>query len=197
MLETDAKSRLLEEMLKHVPFEGWTDDSMRHAAQLAGISPVSLSMLFPKGVVDVVDFFILYSDQKMVEAILLLPLTEMKIRERIIAAIQIRLEQGLQHKNTIRRAMAYYALLHHAALAAHSVWRTADAIWYAIGDNSSDTSYYTERLTLSAVYSSTLLFWLDDFSDDHLESWKFLDRRIENVMQLGKMTSAFKKKLKW
>lgn len=196
MLETDAKSRLLDEMLKHVPFEGWTADSMQHAAVLAGITPVSLTLLFPKGVVDVIDFFTVKADQDMVEAIMLLPLSAMKIRERISAAIKIRLEQGNVHHNAIRRAMACYALPHHAALAAHSLWRTADSIWYAIGDNSTDASYYTKRLTLAAVYSSTLLFWLDDHSDDHVDSWQFLDRRIENVMQLGKLTGSLKKKFK-
>ncbi|MGB0960806.1 MAG: COQ9 family protein, partial [Halocynthiibacter sp.] len=43
---------------------------------------------------------------------------------------------------------------------------------------------------LSAVYSSVLLFWLGDESEDHVDSWAFLDRRIENVMQFEKAKVA-------
>ena len=45
-------------------------------------------------------------------------------------------------------------------------------------------SFYTKRLTLAGVYSATLLFWLDDASEDGAESWKFLDRRIAGVMRI-------------
>jgi ubiquinone biosynthesis protein COQ9 len=36
--------------------------------------------------------------------------------------------------------------------------RLADEIWFLAGDVSVDTSWYTKRATLSAIYSSTGLF---------------------------------------
>ena len=56
-----------------------------------------------------------------------------------------------------------------------------------LGDTSEDVNWYTKRATLSAVYSSTVLFWLGDTSEGHAETWAFLDRRIENVMQIEKV----------
>jgi ubiquinone biosynthesis protein COQ9 len=48
-------------------------------------------------------------------------------------------------------------------------------------------NWYTKRATLSAVYSSTVLYWLGDTSDGHQATWEFLDRRIDNVMQIEKV----------
>ena len=36
---------------------------------------------------------------------------------------------------------------------------------------------------MSAVYASTVLYWLGDDSEGSEETWHFLDRRIEDVMK--------------
>ncbi len=70
-------------------------------------------------------------------------------------------------------------------------WRTADVIWRNAGDTSSDYNHYTKRLTLSAVYASTLLTWLDDQSDGFADTAAFLDRRLGNVMQFEKLKAQW------
>ncbi len=189
MLENEMKTRLLQEMLLHVPFDGWQESTLNNAAKTLAISPVTVAMLFPGGVVDVIDFFADTADHAMEEAVASLPLGRMKVREKIAAALRLRLEQGKKHHNAIRRAMVIYAMPQHMARASRVMWRTADRIWYAIGDNATDHNYYTKRLTLMGVYSTTLLFWLDDMSENYEETWEFLDRRIENVMQFGRFSA--------
>ena len=73
-----------------------------------------------------------------------------------------------------------------------AIWGTADAIWTALGDTSTDLNWYTKRATLSAVYAATVLFWLGDDSPDHQATWDFLDRRIENVMRFEKAKATFR-----
>ena len=75
----------------------------------------------------------------------------------------------------------------YAADGAKAIWGTSDAIWNALGDTSEDVNWYTKRATLSGVYSSTVLYWLGDDSEDNEDTWAFLDRRIENVMQIEKL----------
>jgi ubiquinone biosynthesis protein COQ9 len=65
-------------------------------------------------------------------------------------------------------------------------------MWYAAGDQSTDFSFYTKRATLAGVYGATLLFWLDDRSDDAVETWAFLDRRIAGVMQIPQRRAALR-----
>ena len=71
-------------------------------------------------------------------------------------------------------------------------WRTADRIWRLAGDTATDFNHYTKRITLGAVYSSTLLAWLDDKSEGLVESRAFLDRRIANVMSFEKWKAQWR-----
>ena len=63
--------------------------------------------------------------------------------------------------------------------------RLADEIWYLAGDTSVDTSWYTKRATLAAVYSSTELFQTTDTSPGFVETESFLDRRLEESRVIG------------
>ena len=53
--------------------------------------------------------------------------------------------------------------------------------------SATDFNFYTKRGLLAAVYSSTLLVWLDDRSEGCADTWAFLDRRIANVMKVPKI----------
>ena len=72
----------------------------------------------------------------------------------------------------------------NAALGLKLLYRTVDAMWYAAGDTSTDFNFYTKRATLAGVYSSTLLYWLNDRSPGSEATWSFLDRRIDDVMKI-------------
>jgi ubiquinone biosynthesis protein COQ9 len=65
-------------------------------------------------------------------------------------------------------------------------YRTVDAIWRVAGDQATDFNFYTKRGLLAAVLASTTLFWLDDASEGHAETWGFLDRRIAGIMKIPK-----------
>jgi ubiquinone biosynthesis protein COQ9 len=78
----------------------------------------------------------------------------------------------------MRRATAILSLPRNAGLAARALARTVDAIWFAAGDRSADFAWYTKRVILGAIYTSTLLFWLRDDSEDDAATLAFLDRRL-------------------
>jgi ubiquinone biosynthesis protein COQ9 len=63
-------------------------------------------------------------------------------------------------------------------------------IWRAIGDTSTDFNFYTKRGLLSGVLTSTMIYWFGDNSEGNDETWKFLDRRIADVMQIEKVKAA-------
>ena len=65
-------------------------------------------------------------------------------------------------------------------------------MWRLAGDTSTDFNHYTKRMTLGAVYASTLLVWLDDHSLDQRETAAFLDRRIDNVMEFEKVKARWR-----
>lgn len=186
------RDRVLDCILPHVMFDGWSRRSLIHGAEDAGLTVADLDRLFPAGVSDCVGHFLERADRDMVREFQRRNPSSMKIRERIASAVRIRLEQAAPHKEAVRRTLSYLAVPGQGALGTRSLYRTVDAIWKAAGDTSTDYNFYTKRGLLAAVYSSTLLFWLNDTSEDHVETWDFLDRRIQNVMEIPKLTGRLK-----
>ncbi|KIC46471.1 COQ9 family ubiquinone biosynthesis protein [Ruegeria sp. ANG-S4] len=184
----DAKEKLLDAMLDHVPFDGWSETSFRAAIADCDIDDGLARAICPRGAVDLALAFHARGDTEMLERIKSEDLSGLKFRDKIAAAVRFRL-QAVQDKEAVRRGMTLFALPSHAADGAKAIWGTCDQIWDALGDTSDDVNWYTKRATLSAVYSSTLLYWLGDDSPDHQKTWEFLDRRIEGVMQFEKLKS--------
>ncbi len=182
----DSKHRLLDAALLHVPFDGWTPASFDAAIADTGIDPGLARAVCPRGAVDLALAFHDRGDSAMLERITGTDLAEMRFRDRIAAAVRFRLEE-VEDKELVRRGMTLFSLPQYAADGTRAIWNTCGLIWEALGDNSEDVNWYTKRVTLSGVYSSTLLFWLGDDSPNHQATWEFLDRRIDNVMQIEKI----------
>ena len=177
------KAKMLEAALKLVVFDGFTDKVLVCAAKEVGADKSALTRLFPNGPLSLVEAFSQSADAEMEKLLAALGLNNMKIRERISAAVKARIVAVRPHKEAARRAAAFLTLPPHAALGAKLVYRTVDVMWRAAGDRSTDFNFYTKRGILAGVYSATLLRWFTDTSADESVTEKFLADRIENVMQ--------------
>jgi ubiquinone biosynthesis protein COQ9 len=184
------RDRLLVAALPHVPFDGWTRRALMVAARDDGLTPDDVAFAFPGGPGELVDHFADWADRRMLHAIDANALSALKVRERITRLVRIRLEGLAPHKEAVRRAAAFLAIPVNARIAAGSVARTADVMWAAAGDTATDLNWYTKRGLLVGVIGSTTLYWLNDTSDDHGNTWTFLDRRIADVMRLGKVLGS-------
>jgi ubiquinone biosynthesis protein COQ9 len=180
------KEQLLDAALMHVPFDGWSEATFQAAIAEADIDPTVARAVCPRGSVDLAVAYHKRGDGLMIARMKSEDLSEMKFRDKIAAMVRFRLEV-VTDKEVVRRGTTLFALPQYAADGAKLVWGSSDAIWDALGDTSNDVNWYTKRATLSAVYSSTVLYWLGDTSDNHAETWSFLDRRIDNVMQIEKV----------
>lgn len=185
-MEADKLRReLLEASLAHVAFDGWSRTALRAAARDLGVDPVLAFNAFPGGEAELIEAFNTRADHRMLDALAERDLAAMKVRERVAAAVRLRLEQLGPYREAVRRGLAYFALPPNAPLGLKCLYRTVDAIWYAAGDRATDYNFYTKRLLLAGVYSSTLLVWLNDASEDHRDTWAFLERRIAEVLEVG------------
>ncbi|NJS38539.1 MAG: COQ9 family protein [Rhodobacteraceae bacterium] len=178
----DTKDRVLDAALVHVPFDGWSDRTLKAALADAGVSLGLGKALFPRGGVDLALAYHARGDAEMLARLAETDLTSLRFRDRIAKAVRIRLE--LADQELVRRGSTLFSLPNHAADGAKAVWGTADKIWTALGDTSDDVNWYTKRATLSAVYGATVLYWLGDTTPGQEATWEFLDRRIDGVMQI-------------
>jgi ubiquinone biosynthesis protein COQ9 len=185
-MDRDAqREALLKATLPHVPFDGWTRTALLAGARDCGMETALADNAFPGGMAELLDFYHRAADIEMVRALEARPdLAAMKIRDKVAFAIRLRLEANAAHREAIRQALSFLALPIHAPLAAKCLYRTVDAIWYAVGDRSTDFSFYTRRGLLAGVYAGTVLYWLNDKSEGFADSWAFLDRRIADVMRI-------------
>ena len=183
---TETEGKLIDAILMHVVFDGWTGTAFQAALADTGVDPVVARGLFPRGAPDVARAWHDRGDDRMVAAFEAADLSEMRYSEKVAHAVRLRIE-AIDDKEALRRAMVQNVLPLNAPDGAKMLWQTADRIWTALGDTSEDYNWYTKRMTLSGVVGSTLLFWLGDESPDNQATWDFLDRRIGDVMQFEKV----------
>jgi ubiquinone biosynthesis protein COQ9 len=185
-IDVDAQRReIMQAALPHAPFDGWTWAALQAAGEDLGHDKVDVENAFPDGPAGAIELFSTEADYAMLAALEEHDLQRMRTRDRVALAVRLRLEQNAAHKEAIRRALSFLAMPAHAPLATRLLYQTTDAIWTAAGDASVDYNFYTKRALLAGVYSSTLLYWLDDPSEDHTATWAFLDKRIDEVVRIG------------
>ena len=149
-------------------FDGWTAKAVDSAAAQLGIDPVKARLAMPKRQPAMVDCYIEAVDRALARDLPAAKLAKMKIREQIRALVWHRLEIMGPAREAVRSALAILAMPQNVPFALKMSWRSADSMWRLAGDTSTDFNHYTKRMTLGALYASTLLAWLDDDS----EGWR-------------------------
>ena len=187
MTPDELRPRLAEAALGEVPFEGWSMTALRRGAAQIGVSPGDIERAFPAGPRDLLEYWAAMNDEYMIDGLAKVDLEAFKVRERAALAIKLRLTHLAPHREAMRRSLSFLALPQNAPLGARLLYRTADTIWYAIGDRSTDHNFYTKRALLAGVYAATVLYWVEDRSEGAADSWAFLDRRLADVMQIPKL----------
>ncbi len=186
--QAELRDAILEATLPHVAFDGWTDRTLRDGAVAAGHEPGAAARAFPRGGVDAIVHFSDWADRRMLAAIAdeADSFAALRVRDKITRAVRLRLELLEPHHEAVRRAMTVLAMRAQAGQSARLLYRSVDAMWRAAGDTATDFNFYTKRGLLAGVQSSTMLYWLGDGSEGHAATWSFLDRRIADVMRIGK-----------
>ena len=173
-------------------FDGWTRKAVDSAATQLGIDPLQARLAMPKAPAGMIDVYIREVDRALEAGFTPQRMAKMKIREKIRSLIWHRLEIMGPAREAVRRALAILAMPQNLPLALRTGWRSADLMWRIAGDTSTDFNHYTKRMTLGAVYGSTLLVWLDDRSEGWSETAAFLDRRIDDVMRFEKFKAEWR-----
>ena len=187
-----TRRRLALAVAENAVFDGWTRQAVDSAAVQLGIDPAQARLAFPKRQAAMIDCYIQQVDRALEESFSSGDLAAMKIRERIRVLVWRRLEIMGPSREAVRRALAILAMPQNMPLALRISWRSADLMWRLAGDISTDFNHYTKRMTLGAVYGSTLLAWLDDRSEDWIDTAAFLDRRIDDVMRFEKFKAEWR-----
>ena len=173
-------------------FDGWTDDAVVAAAQIAGVDVAAARFVFagPGGRINAMAMIAAWTrtiDADMAKALPTDHLRTLPIRERIRVLIQFRIDAMAGREESLRRALIIMANPGNVPATARLGWKSADVMWRLAGDTATDYNHYTKRATLAAIYAATLAVLADDRSEDHANTRAFLSRRIDGVMRFEKI----------
>lgn len=188
----DARARLLDAALDEAAFSGWNQAMLETAARQAGLSEGEVELYLPGGVLDLITIWHRSADETARKRIAEQGLPN-RIRDKVAGAVMNRLDQLSGHEDAAARARARLMLPDGLDRMASLGWETADMIWRAIGDTSTDANFYSKRAILSGVFATTFAIWLDDDTENKNKTREFLDRRIDNVMEFEKAKGQWRK----
>jgi len=193
-----ARANILHAALSHVPFDGWTQKMLKSAIKDTDLPAGSEELYFPGGPLELLAYWSNAGDVAALDKIESRGLANMRIRDKVTECVWIRLSEMAGQEQAARRAVSRLALPDAVGQGPKQLWESADMIWRAIGDTSTDGNYYSKRTILSGVIGSSIMAWLSDDTEDKSKTRAFLDARIENVMQFEKAKFSFRKQReKW
>ena len=172
-------------------FDGWTDEALAMAAEVEGVDTDVARLAYPASglqgrAMAMITAWVRSIDAQMAAALPPEVLGAMKIRERIRALVEFRLDAVEGQEEALRRALAIMAMPQNAPAALKIGWNSADVMWRLAGDTATDYNHYTKRAILASIYGATLAVFVGDESEDKADTRAFLDRRIEGVMRFEK-----------
>ncbi len=187
----EMRAELAAELPHHAGFDGWTTAALDLSAAAKGIDPAVARLAFPGEAIDMIDAWFAHIDAAMLADLPPEKLSALKIRARVTALVEARLDLVAVDIEALRRALAVLALPQNLVRAAKLNWRAADVMWRAAGDTATDFNHYSKRAILGGVYAATIMAMLADESEDRGDTRAFLGRRIEGIMRFEKTKARF------
>ena len=185
--------RWLDAMLPDVPFDGWTEATAARAAKQASLSEGERALAAPNGVADLIDAFFDRAGQAAREALADQDISALKTPARVKAGVLAWLAALEPNREAVRRAAVRGLLPWGAASAVQRTWRIADMVWDEAGDTSEDYNRYSKRGLLAAVIPPIIMYWLDQPSDEQLDT--YIDRRLSLASGIGRNLGRIAKPL--
>ncbi|MEG3124989.1 COQ9 family protein [Sphingomonas sp. GB1N7] len=187
----EIRAAMAPVLASNAAFDGWGEAARDAAADALGVDRDVALLAFPGGAVEMIAAWFAHIDAAMLAALPPERLATMKIREKIAALVEARLDAVAADREALRRALAILAMPQNLARAAKLGWHAADVMWHAAGDTATDYNHYTKRTILAGVYGATVAVFLDDESDRFADTRAFLARRIEGIMRFEKAKAGF------
>ncbi|GAB1293496.1 Ubiquinone biosynthesis protein COQ9, mitochondrial [Apodemus speciosus] len=189
--EEQLQHRILTAALEFVPAHGWTAEAIAEGAQSLGLSSAAASMFGSDGSELILHFVtqcnarlnhVLEEEQKLVQ---LGQAEKRKTDQFLRDAVETRLRMLIPYIEHWPRALSILLLPHNIPPSLSLLTSMVDDMWHYAGDQSTDFNWYTRRAVLAGIYNTTELVMMQDSSPDFEDTWRFLENRINDAMNMG------------
>ncbi|KAL8658919.1 MAG: hypothetical protein Q9226_000710 [Calogaya cf. arnoldii] len=178
---TPEEDVILAAAISHVPAHGFTNLALSSGIRDTGYPDVSAN-LFPEGVFSLVKYHLVTERSALSKNAPTAASSSVLDMVRHLTLQRLHANKPIIH--CWQEALAILAMPKHFTTSLRELTLLSDEIHFLAGDKSVDTSWYTKRAGLSAIYASTELFMTQDKSPNFKETEEFLDRRLEGAHNL-------------
>ena len=186
------KNTLLEEFLASLNANRWTNSNYLSVVLKSDVSDVIWNSNFPLDLKDLTIFFINKSLEK-IELPTRDQFIEMNTQARLEIILLSYLNQFKDNKLIIKRLIKYFKSTESLTTSSESIYLISDKFWNLIEDTSVDFNFYTKRFILMSVIVPTILFWVEDDSDNSLNTNEYIKKCFNRSMKIGKIKNKIKK----
>ena len=185
------KNTLLEEFLASLNANRWTNSNYLSVVLKSDVSDVIWNSNFPLDLKDLTIFFINESLEK-IELPTRDQFIEMNTQARLEIILLSYLNQFKDNKLIIKRLIKYFKSTESLVTSTESIYLISDKFWNLIEDTSVDFNFYTKRFILMSVIVPTILFWVEDDSDNSLNTNEYIKKCFNRSMKIGKIKNKIK-----
>ena len=184
------KKLILKNSLKNVVFDGWSDEMFKNAVEESNIDYKEAKKIFPRKAVDVAIFFHLEDDKKLI-SFSKDEFSNLKVRTKIIELIFKRIMIANQNKEAVKKSLGLFSLPFFIIDSNKIIFNTSDVIWNIVEESDKSLSYYSKRISLMYIFSTSLLYWVNDESKDCEDTYSFIVRSIEKFLKIEEFKRNF------
>ncbi|KAK6633189.1 hypothetical protein RUM44_003790 [Polyplax serrata] len=190
--DSNIREKILSASLQFVPSLGWSKDAISNGAQSLGYPGIA-NGIFPNGGADLINYFYVRCNQKLKDHMMEItskPEHVAEPKEFIKNSVEFRLRMIIPYIKKWPQAIAIMSSPPNVPVALANLLALSDDICFFAGDKSVDFNWYIRRIGVSGIYKVTELYMIQDQSTDFEETWKFLDRRLTEAVQVQQMISS-------
>uniref|UniRef100_H3AHD2 Ubiquinone biosynthesis protein n=1 Tax=Latimeria chalumnae TaxID=7897 RepID=H3AHD2_LATCH len=183
--EEQLQTRILAAALEFVPKYGWTEEAIAEGAKGLDVS-FSLTDMLAEALhrLPVCN----YDIASVLSEIGVMLQGSMKRKKKtdqfLKDVVEARLRMLIPYLEKWPQAMGILLLPQNIPESLKLLTSLVDDIWYYAGDRSTDINWYTRRTVLAGIYNTTELVMLQDSSPDFEDTWKFLENRVNDTMNV-------------
>ena len=181
------KIKILELTKKIVSIDGWSENVLEKLVN-KNIDSSELAYYYPNGYKDILKFSLDEINYSLEKIISKTNIINLPLNKRIKKILMTRIEILNKDKKFFNKTFNHLILPQNTKILTKSLYKSVDTMWYLAGDNSTDFNFYTKRLILSGIYTSTLLIF---FNNNIEEAENNIDRSLKRISKLPKLKERF------
>ncbi len=180
-----TRKKILKEIKSLVIKDGWNDQLFFNYSKTSKFSNEEINALFPEGYKTLIDMYLEEINLKMTKNSKKINLIRLRTHERVRELVKLRLNIMLKEKILVKKTFIHLLLPFNYKIAYKNLYKTVDQIWFLAGDNSTDFNFYSKRMILATIYTSTISHFINN--DDYQKTINFLEKNLKKVSLIPKL----------